>query len=257
MSRQSRLFYAAANDVKLTFEGLFVHSFAVRYQDLFDFGTGRVGLFAQALDLYRHMSPAVNIIAHAQNFGFDDCPACLLRPKIGSGQKYLTDGDQLIPVRGVTRPLNLIIEKADRDLHMNARAITRFAIRIDSPAVPDCLERLNPVFHNGAAGGAVYCNDEAHAAGRMLFCFGIQSILGHVLALGLRVAGPFCVIFGHWLVPFLISTPRACALQSSSPGKPRNSGAPRWVNKITALFASMRAGACSFCFHCIPDARFC
>ena len=101
------------------------------------------------------MPPTIDVITHPQDFGLDDGTACLLRSEIGPRQKHLTNGNQLIPVRGMTRSLNLIIEKADRDLHMNARAITRFAIRIDSPAVPNCFERLDPVFNNGTAGCAV------------------------------------------------------------------------------------------------------
>jgi hypothetical protein len=45
----------AADDVKLALEGLLVHALGVGDDDLLDLGPGRVGLFAQHVDIHRHV----------------------------------------------------------------------------------------------------------------------------------------------------------------------------------------------------------
>ena len=101
------------------------------------------------------MAPSVDVIPHAQHFGFDNRPACFLGSKIGARQEHLPNRHQFVHPRFVTRAANLIIEKLCRDLHMNARAVAGFAVGIDRPTVPDGLEGVDPVFDNFARGGAV------------------------------------------------------------------------------------------------------
>mmetsp|Transcript_7118 Transcript_7118/g.11638 ORF Transcript_7118/g.11638 Transcript_7118/m.11638 type:complete len:265 (-) Transcript_7118:125-919(-) len=193
----SGLLDAATNNIKLTLKGLFVHILDVGNQDLLNLGPGGVGLFTQTGNLHGHMTPAVNIVPHAKDFGLHNGPAGFLRTKIGPRQKHLTDGDQAVAVRGVARALDLVIEKLDGDLHVNAGPVASLAIRIYSATVPDRLEGLDAIFDNIPALAAIHGYNETHAAGRMLFGFGIQTVFGHERALGFLAGNPIGVIVGH------------------------------------------------------------
>jgi hypothetical protein len=166
----------AADDVKLAFEGLLVHTLGVRDDDLLDLGPGRVGLFAQNGDVHRNVAPAVDVVAHAQNLGFHDGPAGLLRAEIGAGQEHLTHGHQLILAGLVPGAHDLVVEEGGRDLHMDARAVAGLAIGIDRAPVPDGLECVDPVLHHLAAGLSVDGHDKAHPAGGMFLRLGIESV---------------------------------------------------------------------------------
>ena len=106
---------------------------------MFNLGTGCVGFVAQAIDINGNVAPAIDVIAHAQNFGFHDGTAPFLRTEIGTRQEYLTDRDQFVFAGFVTCATNLVIEKRNRDLHMDARAITGFAIGVNRATVPNRL----------------------------------------------------------------------------------------------------------------------
>ena len=199
---QCRFFNAAADDIQLAFKGVFVDAFCVRDQDLFDLGAGRVGLFAKAFNFDRHMAPAVNIVAHAQNFGFHDGPAGFLGCEIGAGQEHLTHRNQLVHVRRVAGALNLVIKELYRDLHMDARTITGLAIRVHSTPVPDGFQGLNAIFNHGAAGRAINGHNQTNTARRMLFFLGIETIFGHKRAFGFLGFHPVFIIFGHGFGPF-------------------------------------------------------
>ena len=165
LSGQRGFLDATTDDIKLALECFLVHALGVRNQDLFDLGAGRIGLVAQDRRIHRHVAPAVDIVAHAQHFGFNDGPAGFLRGKVGARQKDLTDGDQFAFAGAVTRAAHLIIEKVDGDLHVNACAVAGFTVRINGPAVPDRLERLDAVFNNRTAAGAIDVHDKADTAG--------------------------------------------------------------------------------------------
>ena len=134
-----RFFNAAANDIQLAFKLLFIHAFGIGNQDLLDLGAGGIGLVAQAADIHRHMAPAVNVIAHAQHFGFHDRAAGFLRAKIGARQKHLAHSHQLVHARLVAGAADLVVKEVYRDLHVNARAIAGFAIGIYRATVPNGL----------------------------------------------------------------------------------------------------------------------
>ena len=165
LSGQRGFLDAATDDVKLALECFLVHALGVGNQDLFDLGTGRIGLFPQNRGVHGHVAPAVDIVAHAQHFGFNDGPAGFLRGKVGARQKDLTDGDQFAFAGAVTGATHLIVEKVDGDLHVDARAVAGLAIGIHRTTVPDRLERLDPVFDNRAAAGAVDVHNKTHPAG--------------------------------------------------------------------------------------------
>ena len=200
-SSGSRLLDPATNNVKLALKRLFINPFGIGDQDLLNLGAGRIRFLAQAIDGDRHMPPAVDVIAHAQNFGFHNGPAGLLRAEIRARQKHLTNRHQLVHARLMACPFDLIVEKRRRDLHMNARTVTGFAIRINSTPVPDRLERRDPRLNNLARRFPVQRNHQTHTAGRMLFRLGVQTILRHPLALYLFRCNPICIVFGHGVSP--------------------------------------------------------
>ena len=61
--------------------------------DLFDLRTRGVGLLADDGDVDRHLPPAIEIEAEAQDFGFDDGAAGFLRVVIRARQEDLADAD--------------------------------------------------------------------------------------------------------------------------------------------------------------------
>ena len=201
LRRDGGFLNAAADHVELALKGLFIHALGVGDQDLLNLGPGRIGLFTQHRDADRHMPPAIDVVTHAENFGLHDGPACLLRGEIGARQEDLAHGDQLVLTRGVTGAADLFIEEGHRDLHMNARAIAGHAVGIDRAAVPDRLERVDPIDHNLAGLLAIDVDHKAHAAGGMLFLETIHALFGHHRAFGFFAGHPGVIIFGHGLVP--------------------------------------------------------
>ena len=97
------------------------------------------------------MAPAIDIVPHAQDFGFDDGPAAFLRAEIGARQKDLTDRDQLVHVGLMPGAADLIVEELHRDLHMDARAVAGLAVGVHRAPVPDRLQRGDAVLHHLAA----------------------------------------------------------------------------------------------------------
>ena len=147
---RSSFFNAAADDVKLALELFVIDALFVPDQDLLNLWPRCIGLFTKASGINRHMTPAVNIVPHPQNFGFDNRAAPLLRAKIRTRQEHLTDCNQFVRSRLMACAANLIIEKLHRDLHMDACAITCLSIGVHSAAMPNGLKRVNPVFHHAA-----------------------------------------------------------------------------------------------------------
>ena len=104
------------------------------------------------------MAPAVNIMTHAQHFGFNNCAAAFLRAKIGTRQEHLPNSDQLI-IRLMTSAANLILEKCHWDLYVNTRAVTRLAVSVHSTTVPNSFQRVNAFFNDIPRRGTVNGND--------------------------------------------------------------------------------------------------
>ena len=190
----------AADDVEIALKLFLIDVLVTADQDLFDLGARGIGLFAQHGRIDRHMTPAVNIVAHAQNFGFHDGPAAFLRRKIGARQEHLTHGDQLVHVRLMPGAAHLVIKERHRDLHMDARAIAGLAVGIDSAAVPDRLERVDTVFDDLARRLARNGNHQANPARGVLVVGFIKPVGVHEGALCLFGGDPCFIIFGHCAV---------------------------------------------------------
>ena len=197
LAGQSRLFDAASDNVKFPFKLFFGDRLFVADQNLLNFRPGGVGFVAQNRHIHRHMPPAIDIVAHSQNFGFHNGAHAFLRAEIGAGQENLTHCNQLFGIGFMAGAAHLIIKKPDRNLHMNARAITGFAISINSAPVPDGLERCDTIFNHAAAWFARNRHHQTHAARRM-FVFGFVKTVGiHPRALGFLGGHPCGVVFGH------------------------------------------------------------
>ena len=154
---------APTDDIQIALEIRFGRAARVPDHDLLDFRPRRIGLLADARDVDRHLTPAIDGIAHAQDFALDDLTAALLCAEIGLRQKHLSDGDRA-GMQQMTAALDGIGEEILRDFDVNARAVAGLAIGIDRTAMPDGLERVDTGFHHVAAGLAVQGGDEADAA---------------------------------------------------------------------------------------------
>jgi hypothetical protein len=106
------------------------------------------------------MAPAIDVVAHPQDFGFDDRPAGFLRAEIGAGQEHLSHRHQLVLARLMPGAHDLVVEERRRDLHVDARAVARLAIGIHRAPVPDGLQRVDAVFHDLARRLAVDGHDK-------------------------------------------------------------------------------------------------
>ena len=192
----------AADDVQLPLKLLLIDVLFTADQDLLNLGPRRIGLVAQNARVHRHMPPAINVMAHAQHFGFHDGPATLLRAKVGARQEHLPDRDQLFRVRLMARAAHLVIEELDRNLHMDPRPVASLAIGIDRAPVPHRLQRVDPVFHDLTAGLAGNRHHKTHAAGRMLILGLVKPIGIQPSALGLFGLYPGVIIGCHGSGPF-------------------------------------------------------
>ena len=187
----------AADHIELALKCFFVDTLGVRDQDLFDLGPGSIGLLAQNAGVYRHMAPAIDVIAFAQHLGFNDGPANLLSAEIGPRQEHHAHGNQLVVIGGVARALDLIIEERHRDLDVDARAIARLAIRINRAPVPDSFQSIDAILDNLTAFLAIDRNDQPNAARGMFVLIAIQAVFGHPLTLGFFGRGPAIIKSCH------------------------------------------------------------
>ena len=174
---QRRLLDAPAQDVELLLELAVVEpGIAAADQDLLDLGPRGVGLLADHRDVDRHLAPAQDGMAEAQDLGLDDGAAALLRAEIGARQEHHADGDAA-DLRGLAaRIAHMVAEEVLRDLDMDARAVAGLAVGIDGAPVPHRLQRIDARHHHVAPAPAVQRHDQADAAG--------VDLLGGVVAVG-------------------------------------------------------------------------
>ncbi len=198
--RRRRLFDAAADDVQFALELLGVGAILAANQDLFDLGARRIGLFAQNGRVHRDMPPAIDVMAHPQDFGFHDGPAAFLRAEIGTRKENLPHRDQLFRIRLMPGAANLIVEELDRNLHMDARAVASLAVGIHCTPVPDRLKRRNAVFHNLAAGLAGNRHHQSHPARGMLVIRLVETVRIQPGALFFLCPYPGFIIDRHGLL---------------------------------------------------------
>ena len=143
------------------------------------------------------MPPAIDEIPHPQNFGFHNRPTGFLRAKIRARQKHLTNRQQLIQTRFMARAFDLIVKERHGNLHMDARTIAGFAIRIHGTPVPYSLQGVDSLFNNLPAGPPINRHDQTNATRRMFVVVLVKAILGHPCATRFFSGNPFSVKFGH------------------------------------------------------------
>ncbi len=84
---------------------------------------------------------------------------------------------------------------------MDARAVAGLAVRIHGAAVPDRLERVDPLFDDLARGLAVDGHHETDAAGRMFVLGPVQAVFGQPETFRLFGGDPGFVVGGHGVTP--------------------------------------------------------
>ena len=185
LRRDSLLFDPPADHIHIAFNGGDIALFRVMDQDLFDLGPRRIGLFADAGDIDRHLPPAINGIAGIENFSFHNLPAAFLRAQIGFWQKHLAHGDT-----PGTQPIATAFhhgsEEILRDFDMNAGPIAGFAIGIHGAAMPNGTQRINAGLHNFPPWLAIKRCHQANTAG-IMFCqikmrFGSEARCGSLIS---------------------------------------------------------------------------
>ena len=92
LSSSRSLLDPATDYIELALERLFIDTFGIRNQDLFNFGPRRIGFLAEHINIHRHVPPAIDVVPHPQDLGLDDCPACFLSAKISTWQEHLPHG---------------------------------------------------------------------------------------------------------------------------------------------------------------------
>ncbi len=195
-----RLLHAPAQHIELLLELAVVEpGVAAADQDLLDLGAGLVGLLADHRDVDRDLAPAQDLVAEAQDLGFDDGAAALLGTEVGPRQEHHADGDPSDLRVFADRIADVLAEEILRDLDMEARAVAGLAVRVDGATMPHRLQRIDARRHHVAAALAVERHDEADAAR-------IQR-LGGIVAVGVgQLLGAFEVLAdefscGHGGVP--------------------------------------------------------
>ena len=165
---------AAADEIKVLFERLDRRGLAFGTQrrigerpgnhDLFDFGARQHRLVADHRHIDRHLAPAIDLVAKADDFGFDDGAAGLLRRQIGARQENLADGEQ-IGLGRMAGTADMFVEEIEWQFDMDAGAIAGLAIGIDGTAVPDCLQGFDTRHDDAARRLAIGSGDQPDATG--------------------------------------------------------------------------------------------
>ena len=118
-------------------------------------------------DVDRHLPPAIEIEAEAQDLGFHDGAAGLLRHVVGARKKYLADRDA-----AGTQPMPGLRHRGAKEflrhLQMDPGAVAGLAVGVHRTAMPDRFQRLDGARDHLAARLAVDRGNEADAAGIVL-----------------------------------------------------------------------------------------
>ena len=83
---------APSDDVEVDLELVVVDAALVGDHDLLDLRPARVRLLADHRGIDRHLAPALDSVAEAENLRLDDAAAKILRAEIGLGQEHHADG---------------------------------------------------------------------------------------------------------------------------------------------------------------------
>ena len=202
LCRESCFLDPTTDDVEFALELLFVDVLFTADQDLFDLRAGRVRFLTKAISFHRNVAPAVDVVTHTEHFGLNDRAATLLSAEIGARQEHLTNCDQFVHIWLVASATDLVVEEGHWNLNMDTRAVTRFAVSVDSATVPNRLERVDPVIDHFAGRFTIQRNNKPYTARRM-FVFGtVEAVLRHPLALCLFGCDPVFIIDGHEASPW-------------------------------------------------------
>ena len=167
LRRDRRLLDPPSDHVEVALEGRLVGLERVPDDDLLDLGARRVRLLADAGNVDRHLPPAVDRIAEAENLGLDDLAAALLRGEVRLRQEHLAHRDRAGPRLGAAA-LDDIGEEILRYLDMDARPVAGLAVGIDGAAMPHRLERVDRRRNDLPARLAVEGSDQPDTAGIVL-----------------------------------------------------------------------------------------
>ena len=161
--RERTLFDAAAANIEIAIDDLARTALRIVKQHLLDLRTRRVRLFADLVDVDRHLAPTIEGKSGADDFALDDNARTLLRAEIETRQKDLADEDWAV-FRCVTCAVDGFAQKVLRRFNENACAVAGLAVSIDGAAMPDRLQCGDGQRNNFAARLAVNGDDEAYAA---------------------------------------------------------------------------------------------
>ena len=163
LCRDRGLLDPPANDVEVALESCIVALRCIAHHDLLDLWPRRIGLLADAGDVDRHLTPAIDAIAELQDFGLDDLSAALLRGKIRLRQEHLADRDAPV-LRALAAALDRLGKEILRNFDVDAGTVTGLAVRIDGPAMPHRPQGRDASSDNRASGHAVERGYQADAA---------------------------------------------------------------------------------------------
>ena len=113
-----------------------VAALGVAEHDLLNGGAGVFGFIANHVEIYRHLTPAINIKAFAQKLGFDDSARSFLRAEIRARHENHPDRNFGIG-RFVARALDLGLKEALRNIEANPCPVAGLAIGVNCAAMPN------------------------------------------------------------------------------------------------------------------------
>ena len=158
---------APADDVEVDLELVVVDAAPVDDHYLLDLGPSGVRLLPDHRGIDRHLAPAHDAVAEAEDLGLDDAAADVLRAEVGLGQEH--HADRQPPAFGaLTRRLYMLPEEVLRNLDMDAGAVAGHAVGVDRAPMPHGLECRDARLDHVAPRRAVERGDQPDPTGIVL-----------------------------------------------------------------------------------------
>ncbi len=167
----------AADQEQLALELVVAHALGVAEDDLLDLGPGGDRLVADHRGVDRHLAPAEDRVAEAQDLGLDDRPAALLAGEVGARQEHHADRD---PALGELAAADLLAQEVLRDLEIDAGTVAGLAVGVDRAAMPDRAQGIDRRLDHLAARLAVDRGHEPDPAGVVLVRRIVHAVLGQM-----------------------------------------------------------------------------
>ena len=130
---QHLLLDAPADQEQLALELVVAHVLGVADDDLLDLGPRGDRLLADHRGVDRHLAPAQDGVAEAEDLGLHDRAAALLAGEVGARQEHHADREA---PRHILVAVQLLPEKVLRDLEIDPGAVAGLAVGIDRAAMP-------------------------------------------------------------------------------------------------------------------------